>query len=263
MDFGRILILIPLILLSFVSSNDSHSIIRMRTDLSDSYAGVRKIRVDDSLYCDSWRFVIEANDAGKWSTVPKRCLEFVKEYMTGGRYTSDSEIVADYAVAFAKTVNVSTNRKDAWVFDIDETLLSNLPYYRDNEYGSEPFDEASFDLWVDSSVAPALPASLRLYNELRKLNFTIFLLTGRTENQRTSTIENMLFAGYSGWEKLFLRGASDLGKLATVYKSEKRREIESAGYTIHGNSGDQWSDLTGFAVATRSFKLPNPMYYIA
>ena len=34
------------------------------------------------------------------------------------------------------------------------------------------------------------------------------------------------------------------------------------GYRIHGNSGDQWSDLLGSAMAARSFKLPNPMYYI-
>lgn len=59
------------------------------------------------------------------------------------------------------------------------------------------------------------------------------------------------------------RGASDHGKLATVYKSEKRKEIEDEGYIIRGNSGDQWSDLTGYAVAQRSFKLPNPLYYIA
>lgn len=59
------------------------------------------------------------------------------------------------------------------------------------------------------------------------------------------------------------RGPSDKGKLATQYKSEKRKELEDEGYRIHGSSGDQWSDLNGFAVAKRSFKLPNPMYYIA
>ncbi|CAM8960470.1 unnamed protein product [Rhodiola kirilowii] len=250
MDSGRILI--ALILLTLVSSTHSHSLLRMRTD--------RKIH---TLYCESWRFAIETNDAGKWSTIPDRCIDSVKEYMDGDRYASDSDVVADYAIAFAKSVNVSEYGNDAWVFDIDETLLSNLPYYREHGFGAEPFDETSFDLWANSAVAPALPASLRLYNELSKLNFTIFLLTGRSENQRNSTVKNMLYAGYSGWEKLFLRGASDSGKLATVYKSEKRREIESAGYTIHGSSGDQWSDLNGFAIATRSFKLPNPMYYIA
>ena len=35
------------------------------------------------------------------------------------------------------------------------------------------------------------------------------------------------------------------------------------GFKLHGNTGDQWSDLQGFAVADRSFKVPNPLYYIA
>ncbi|KAI4376571.1 hypothetical protein MLD38_014318 [Melastoma candidum] len=124
------------------------------------------------------------------------------------------------------------------------------------------FEETSFDDWVELAKAPALPTSLALYHELRQLNFTIFLLTGRSEYQRNATTTNMLRAGYTGWEKLFLRGNDDQGKPVTVYKLEKRSEVVSAGYTIQGSSGDQWSDLTGFATAVRSFKLPNPMYYI-
>lgn len=47
------------------------------------------------------------------------------------------------------------------------------------------------------------------------------------------------------------------------YKSEKRGELVKKGYTIQGSSGDQWSDLMGFALAKRSFKHPNPMYYVS
>jgi hypothetical protein len=58
------------------------------------------------------------------------------------------------------------------------------------------------------------------------------------------------------------RAAGDREKTATVYKSEKRDEMEQEGYRILGNSGDQWSDLLGSSMSARSFKLPNPMYYI-
>ncbi|KAF2533082.1 hypothetical protein F2Q70_00031808 [Brassica cretica] len=51
-------------------------------------------------------------------------------------------------------------------------------------------------------------------------------------------------------------------KMATLYKSEKRDEMVKEGYRIRGNSGDQWSDLLGSSISQRSFKLPNPMYYI-
>lgn len=59
-----------------------------------------------------------------------------------------------------------------------------------------------------------------------------------------------------------VRAPEDHGKLATIFKSEKRNEMVKEGYRILGNSGDQWSDLLGSSTANRSFKLPNPMYYI-
>lgn len=59
------------------------------------------------------------------------------------------------------------------------------------------------------------------------------------------------------------RAPDDQGKLATIYKSEKRSEMQKDGLRILGNSGDQWSDLLGSSISVRSFKLPNPMYYIS
>lgn len=61
---------------------------------------------------------------------------------------------------------------------------------------------------------------------------------------------------------VFIRGSEDHAKLATVFKSDKRSEMVKEGYRILGNSGDQWSDLLGSFMSNRSFKLPNPMYFI-
>lgn len=125
------------------------------------FAGDRKIRAGDELYCDSWRFSVETNDAGEWDSVPSRCVEFVQKYMTGEHYLSDSEIVSGYSLKHAKSVNVSAgDGKDAWVFDIDETLLSNLPYYAAHGFGyfvffSEPLDWIS--LFVGSYGVVILP----------------------------------------------------------------------------------------------------------
>ncbi|CAK7337383.1 unnamed protein product [Dovyalis caffra] len=245
------LLLPSLVLLLFIliSKTISQSIIQLSRDRDD-------------VYCNSWRFSVETNDVGYWDYVPSGCVSYVQDYMTGDGYRSDSEVVASYALAFAKTVEIAGDGKDAWVFDVDETLLSNLPYYVLHGFGSEPFDELSFDKWVDLAEAPALQASLDLYKELKQLGFNVFMLTGRSEYQRNATGKNLLFAGYSDWERLILRESSDKGKPATLYKSQKRLELVNEGYRIHGNSGDQWSDLFGFAVSRRSFKLPNPMYYI-
>ncbi|XP_047338309.1 acid phosphatase 1-like [Impatiens glandulifera] len=257
--------IVILIFCCFTSKSLSQSILRLSRENHNSDLisdGIRS-KGDDPFYCDSWRFTIETNDAGPWSKIPYKCIDYVQDYMTGGRYKSDSDAVGAEASSFINTTNFSGDGRDAWVFDIDETLLTNLPYYVDHGFGSEEFDENSFNEWVDLAVAPALPASLKVYNEVKKAGIKIFLLTGRSESQRNETVKNLLFVGYSNWEKLILRGESDLGKPAIVYKSEKRKEIEELGYVIHGNSGDQWSDLMGFSMAVRSFKLPNPMYFIA
>lgn len=87
------------------------------------------------LRCNSWRFAVEANNLSPWKTVPKECAEHVKEYVTGKAYVYDLEIVSKEAGEYAKSVHLSEDGKDAWIFDIDETLLSNLPYYAAHGYG--------------------------------------------------------------------------------------------------------------------------------
>ncbi|KMZ67682.1 Acid phosphatase-like protein [Zostera marina] len=213
-------------------------------------------------YCNSWMYSVETNNIGDWPTIPIICQSFVAGYMNGTRYLSDSKVVASYSLAFAKDA-FTGGGKDAWIFDVDETLISNLHYYAENGYGSEIFNETKWNEWVLLSAATALPASLELYNNLKSLGFKIMILTGRGEEQREITQKNLNRAGYSGWEKFILRGDGDGGKTNVKYKSEKRAMLESEGYTIHGCSGDQWSDLSDSPTAKRSFKLPNPMYYIA
>jgi predicted secreted acid phosphatase len=46
-----------------------------------------------------------------------------------------------------------------------------------------------------------------------------------------------------------------------AYKSGTRAYIESLGYDIVGNFGDQFSDLLG-GFADKTFKMPNPNYYL-
>ncbi|XP_015693407.1 acid phosphatase 1-like [Oryza brachyantha] len=232
--------------------------------VTDAPAGVASDSSDE-LYCDGWRLSVETGNAGPWSAIPSRCAGFVRAYMEGERYASDSAVAAADSLAFAAQALASGDggARPAWVFDVDETLLSNSPYYAVNGWGSQEFNETSFDEWVDVAKAPALPSSLKLYKELQGLGIHIILLTGRSEFQRNATEVNLFFAGYHSWEKLILRQSPDIGKTAVQYKSERRAALEAEGFKILGNSGDQWSDLLGLPMATRSFKLPNPMYFIS
>ncbi|KAJ8766705.1 hypothetical protein K2173_005316 [Erythroxylum novogranatense] len=113
--------------------------------------------------------------------------------MKGGMYLSDSEVAFDNMLAYAATVEVGSDGNDAWIFDVDETIISNLPFYKRYGYGNT------------------------------------------TETNDT----------------------------ASVFKSRRREELVKEGYKLHGCSGDQWSDLVGYPMARRIFKVPNPMYYVA
>uniref|UniRef100_A0A0C9RTX9 TSA: Wollemia nobilis Ref_Wollemi_Transcript_13276_1116 transcribed RNA sequence n=1 Tax=Wollemia nobilis TaxID=56998 RepID=A0A0C9RTX9_9CONI len=218
---------------------------------------------DDFNFCETWRFGVETHNVRDWKTIPLKCQEFVKEYMMGSQYAMDSALVANESIVYVNSLQLSSDGTDAWVFDVDETLLSNLPYYQDHEFGAEDFDENSWNGWVYQEEAPALSASHRLYTHLIKLGVKVFFLTGRGEEQRNATARNLIQAGYHSWEQLLLRGPDDNGKTAVLYKSERRSQIEQVGFKIRGNSGDQWSDLSGISTGDRTFKLPNPMYYIA
>lgn len=83
--------------------------------------------------CLSWRLGVETNNIIGWKTVPEECEGYVGNYMLGNQYRKDSKVVTGEAYLYAKTLQV--RKKDLWIFDIDETTLSNLPYYALHGFG--------------------------------------------------------------------------------------------------------------------------------
>ena len=63
------------------------------------------------------------------------------------------------------------------------------------------------------------------------------------------------------WAKLFMEPEGLHPKSATDFKAPTRKTIAGDGYSIILNVGDQMSDLDG-GYAEKTFKLPNPFYYI-
>jgi acid phosphatase len=91
----------------------------------------------------------------------------------------------------------------------------------------------------------------------------VFFVTGRRETAEESaaTEANLRAAGYDGWAGIYLRPPASHENSAAIFKSGARAEIESQGYHIIANVGDQQSDLA-LGHAERTFKLPNPFYYV-
>ncbi|CAL5096722.1 unnamed protein product [Urochloa decumbens] len=211
--------------------------------------------------CDSWRLAVEAYNKRDWKTVPARCEDYLGHYMLGGHYRRDSRVVVDEAVAYAEGLKLAGNGREVWVFDIDETSLSNLPYYAKHGFGTELYNSTSFKEYVLEGSAPVLPETQRLFRKLISLGIKPVFLTGRTEDQRAITVANLRRQGYSGWMNLLLKPVGFKAS-AVAYKSGERQKLQDAGYVIVGNIGDQWSDIIGAPEGARTFKLPDPMYYI-
>ena len=69
----------------------------------------------------------------------------------------------------------------------------------------EPFNSTLFNEWVNKGEAPSLPESLKLYKKLLSLGIKIVFLTGRPEDQRSVTENNLKNVGFYTWEKLILK----------------------------------------------------------
>lgn len=141
MTFHRIFLLYPLFFIAFChESIDSHSLPR---PLILEYPENIEARLMEELRleCTSWRFAAETNNLSPWKTIPQECADYVKDYMNGREYVMDLRRVSEEAKVYAKGVELSGDGKDVWVFDIDETLLSNLPYYAEHGYG---YDSGTF-----------------------------------------------------------------------------------------------------------------------
>ncbi|XP_015086741.1 acid phosphatase 1-like [Solanum pennellii] len=215
-------------------------------------------------YCESWRMNVELHNIRDYVVVPQECVAYIGKYMTSTQYKVDSERTINECILYISTNCILENDgKDAWIFDIDDTLLSSVPYYKKNGFGGNKLNMTSLEDWMSQGKGTALEHSLKLFNHLKELGVQIFLVSSRREHLRSATVDNLVKVDFYGWNSLILRDQEDECKNAQTFKAEIRSKLISQGYRIVGIVGDQWSSINGLPSAKRSFKLPNPMYYVA
>ncbi|WP_405877323.1 hydrolase [Streptomyces sp. NBC_01136] len=153
-------------------------------------------------------------------------------------WQSDVQAVIDQARPYVeqRTANAA-GQKLALVFDIDNTTL-----------------ETDFHPWYELPT-PAVKPSLDLARYAHSRGVDIFFISARPGILSAETKWNLTTVGYpvSG---LYTRDLPDLFDQVSAYKTSKRAEIESLGYTIIANVGNNDSDLVG-GHAERTFKLPD------
>jgi predicted secreted acid phosphatase len=101
---------------------------------------------------------------------------------------------------------------------------------------------------------------LALARLARERGVAVFFLTGRPERLREPTERNLRSAGYE-WTGVLLKPDALTTRSAVEFKAPERKKLVDQGYTIIVNVGDQMSDLEG-GFAERTYKLPNPFYFV-
>ena len=101
----------------------------------------------------------------------------------------------------------------------------------------------------------------RFFVAMRAAGVACFIITGRPDDLRAVTEENLRRVGLDGWQGIAFQPAGYESASIVPFKSGERAKIEQQGYAIVANIGDQESDLEG-GHALHVCKVPNPMYLI-
>lgn len=176
-------------------------------------------------------------------------------------------------------------KKKAILLDVDDTALATWNYEIASNWAYNPTTNAEY---VTDQRFPAVPGMVRLVETAKAEGYAVFFLTGRGAAQEAATLGNLtadevgVDAGYpvptdpdgagpedglytkpalADYPKYLSNVCGTIACTTIQYKSATRKHIESLGYDIVANFGDQFSDLKGGA-ADKRFKLPNPNYYL-
>ncbi|MET9255566.1 HAD family acid phosphatase [Streptomyces sp. NPDC048182] len=200
------------------------------------------------------------------------------------RASADSDYAKDVADVLARAErdirhraaasHSSRHTRPAVVLDIDDTVLLSLDYEKRTNY---TYNDATWNAYVDRADRPAVFGVPQLIEYARRHGVEVFFVTGLGAERRAAAAENLakvgvrteldaahLFLKDKADPPAYLRGCATVGawKCTTVqYKEGTRKHIESTGYDIIGSFGDQYSDLEG-GYADKTYKLPNPTYYV-
>jgi predicted secreted acid phosphatase len=190
----------------------------------------------------------------------------IAAYVDSGRYDADFAAVVAQARAWLEE-RAPQATKPAIVLDVDETSLSNWPAYRANGWvrivgGGCDLEHGpcSIRAWQAMARSKALAPTVELVRRARELGVAVFFVTGRPPELRGATERNLREQGYA-WDGVILLPAGAHFASAVDFKAAERRKLAERGYTILLSMGDQQSDLDG-GFAEKTFKLPNPVYFL-
>jgi predicted secreted acid phosphatase len=208
------------------------------------------------------------------------------QFAADSYYAKEAAHVAADGSRYLNRHHAAGRATKAILLDVDDTSLATWNYEIASNWAYNATTNADYVL---GQKFPAVPGMVAMATAAEREGYAIFFLTGRGSAQEEATLGNLTADGVGvdagfpkptglpdGEDGLFTKPdvsaypdylqaacADDAGgKCTTIhYKSATRAHIESLGYDIVANFGDQYSDLKG-GHADRTFKLPNPNYFL-
>jgi predicted secreted acid phosphatase len=183
----------------------------------------------------------------------------VRAYRASGAWDQAIVCQVEHLKNLIRDYKITPGEKPAAVFDVDETALSNWEFIEITDFG---YNHGGYKLWENSSRDSAIKPIQELYVLAREKGIAIFFISGRREAQRAAVELNLRNVGFDEWEGVFLKPMDYYGGHAMEFKSKWRAHIQSMGFKIIFNIGDQQSDLDGDPHAIYDVKITNPAYFI-
>jgi 5'-nucleotidase (lipoprotein e(P4) family) len=166
----------------------------------------------------------------------------------------------------------ASDKPNAVVLDIDETLLDNSPFQVKMIRTGKPYSPEFWKEWTDKAAADALPGAIDFLNFAVDKGVDIFYISNRRTNELEATMENMKELGFPGVEKEHI-----LLKSETSDKTERRNTVKKTHDIILliGDNLNDYSDFMGERedrygkntlkknkdiLGSEFIILPNPMY---
>jgi len=193
------------------------------------------------------------------NTEPKNLDVFKQElqlYVNSGDYYE--ELLDEISICYS-IIDNQFKYGDVIVFDMDETLISELSLMQSWDWGWNDF---IIEKALNTINFPSLKPVLDFYTYCQNRDIPCYIITSRREKYRDSTVQCLSFAGYNNY-KLILRQnkENDIYKTIQEFKIAQRKYIYSDNKRILINIGDQQTDLNG-GYSENIIKLSNPFYLI-
>jgi predicted secreted acid phosphatase len=170
------------------------------------------------------------------------------------------------AKSFIQT-KVKAGEKGFVIFDIDETTLDNRTFYRDPDriyykHPSKGFYEA-WDQWILSGQAPAIEPTKKLIGWLNAEGIPYCFVTGRIEEQKAVTLQNLKQAGLIGdsYQGIYCKSNDWRNTTTAAHKQTVVPKIEKElGLKALASIGDAPTDMM-LPEKERNFKLSSSEFY--